>query len=175
MNIDTYRSVTIGQFEAALGMMKICLERCPEELWDTHIAQMPFWLVAYHTLCFVDCYLAPSDEAWQPRQTEGNGIGPGGLHPKGRAELEDEFPSRRFERGELLAYVEICRTRLHEAMAAETAESLAGPSGFAWVKTSRAELHLYNLRHAAHHVGALSAFLHRHNVGVSWVFSGFTR
>jgi hypothetical protein len=98
---ESFCDVVRGQLEAALSMLAECLERCPREQWDAPVAKYPFWLAAYHTLCFVDVYLSRDDAAWQP-QTQGPG---GSLHPRGRAELDAEHPSRRFERDELLAYV----------------------------------------------------------------------
>src|SRR5262245_1823988 len=112
---DLLKPILLSQFEAALAMLKECIEKCPAAWWDgpapTHtIAKYPFWHVAYHTLCFVDCYLSPSDEAFELR------TGPDGLHPAGKAELEDEYPSRMFTQAELLRYVEICHAKLHATL-----------------------------------------------------------
>ncbi|MBK9127412.1 MAG: DinB family protein [Phycisphaerales bacterium] len=167
--IEQFKQIVVGQIEAGLSMLAECIHRCPPEHWDAPVAKYPFWQVAYHTLCFVDVYLSPSDSAWQP-QTTGPG---GGLHPRGRAELEAEYPSRRFDRSELLDYVTLCRRKLHDALAAETAESLSGASGFAYRRFSRAELHLYNLRHLQHHAGQLTALLHRIGLGTRWAQSGW--
>ena len=51
----------------------------------------------------------------------------------------------------LLNYVELCREKARRSLAAETAESLAGESGFWWYKITRAEFHLNNIRHLQHH------------------------
>lgn len=162
-------NVLASQMRAALEMLKTCITHCPDDHWDTPIAKYPFWQVAYHTLCFVDVYLSPSDTAWAPMLDTPERPG---LHPRGRAELEEEYPSRRFARDELLAYAEICHEKITRTFAAETAETLAGPSGFPRLTFTRAELHLYNLRHIQHHAGALAAFLHREGGSVKWVRSG---
>jgi hypothetical protein len=168
--LDQFRLILISQFEAGLSMLNLCLTRCPDEQWDTLIAKYPFWQVAYHALCFVDLYLSPSESAWQPRTEPG---GNGGLHPKGGLELQEEYPSRRFERDELTHYVTLCRDKAHAIINAETPASLAGESGFAWLPFSRAELHLYNLRHLQHHTGQLGACLHRLGISADWVRSGW--
>lgn len=155
-----FTQVVTSQLEAAVAMLAGCANRCPDELWDQPIAKYPFWQVAYHALCFADCYLATSDAAWQPHPT---------LHPAGRAELSEECPSRRFTRDELVRYAELCRLKIGQALTADTTETLAGPSGFPWLPFSRAELHLYNLRHAQHHAGQLTAFLHRHDINAPWI------
>jgi len=160
---DHLKHIIIAQFEAALSMLNDCLQGCPPEHWDTPIAKYPFWQVAYHTLCFVDCYLAPDNAAWKPDPT---------FHPAGRAELDEEYPSRRFTQPELLEYLAICREKLGDALAAETRTSLEGPSGFSHLPFSRAELHLYNIRHVQHHTGQLGAFLRRAGVDTMWVKTG---
>lgn len=187
------KPILLGQFEAALAMLRECIEQCPAEYWDgpapKHaIAKYPFWMVAYHTLCFVDCYLSPDNGAFQRVLDQGPrrpspGSEPVDLHPRGVQELEDEYPSRTFSRAELLAYVSICHRKLIDALgdgpASESAEMLAGPSGFAWLALSRAELHLYNIRHVQHHTGQLGAFLRRVNPALQaqssfrWVKTGW--
>jgi len=165
MNVQLQKIVS-SQIEAALQMMQECISKCPAAQWEAPVGRYPFWLVAYHALCYVDVYLSNSNESWEPE------TGPTGLHPKGVEELSEEYPSRRFEQPELLRYIEECRDKLRTAMAAETDASLAGPSGFPRHTFSRAELHIYNLRHLAHHGGQLSAFLRRVGVETAWVKSG---
>ena len=139
------------QYEAALSMLDECLRRCPPEHWDGQIARYAFWHVAYHTLCFLDLYLTPNEKDFQPRA----------IHPAGWKEYDDEYPSRRFEKTELLDYVAICRQKVRDALAAETREALEGPAGHSRRNFSRGELHIYNIRHVQHHAGQLSAYLRR--------------
>lgn len=167
------------QFDAALCMLDECIRACPEAQWDAPVAKYTFWQVAYHTLCFTDFYLSQSEAAFRARIGEGQGGAPGGggLHPKGMAELDDEYPSRRFVKAELEEYATICRGKSAEAFAAETDESLAGPSGFSRLPFSRAELHIYSTRHIQHHAGQLAAVLRRAGVvgevELRWVRSGW--
>ncbi|HEV2282495.1 MAG TPA: DinB family protein [bacterium] len=149
--IDYVRNILSGQFEAALAMLNEAMERCPEQRWDGKIAKYPFWHVAYHTLCFVDLYLSPSEEAFEPRD----------LHPRGLEEFDAEFPSRRFGQRELIAYTAICRQKAADTLAFETFETLQRGSGFPWLPFTRGELHIYNIRHIQHHAGQLGAFLRR--------------
>lgn len=162
-----------SQFLAAISMLAECVEKCPDEHWDgkppSVVGEQPFWMVAYHTLCFVDCYLATSNQRFEAEINERKP----GFHPAGMKELSEEFPSRRFERDELRRYVAFCRERITAVLAAETDATLASPSGFYWLDFSRAELHLYNLRHLAHHAGQLTAFLRRMGVETRWVKAGW--
>ncbi|MGH7133140.1 MAG: DinB family protein [Phycisphaerales bacterium] len=167
MRTDFFICVTGAQFDAGLWMLDEILQSCPDAQWDASVGKYPFWHVAYHVLCFVDVYATVDNDAWIPDQR------PDGMHPLGRVELDEEYPSRRFERGEMVAYLQRCRELIRAALAAETEASLAGPSGFAHLPFSRAELHLYNLRHLQHHTGQLSAVLRRVGVDTRWRKSGW--
>ena len=148
--IDYVKQILVGQFEASLAMLNNCVKACPEEHWEGKIANGTFRWVAYHTLFFTDLYLSPSEGAFEIRD----------LHHRGGDEREP-VAAAGLSKDDTLAYVEICRQKILDAIAAETAESLAGPSGFSWRTFSRGELHIYNLRHVQHHTGQLSAYLRR--------------
>lgn len=164
--IDHVKQILARQFEAALCMFSDCVEKCPAAQWDAPIAKYPFWQVAYHTLCFVDLYLSPDEATFEPRPA---------FHPAGLRELDNEYPSRRFQRDEIRAYLAICRSKARERFTAETVESLQGPSGFPGRPATRGELHLYNLRHLQHHIGQLAAALRRADPSIDprWVGSGW--
>jgi hypothetical protein len=165
--LDQFKHITAAQFEASLSMLNECIQQCPSDHWDGLIAKYPFWMVAYHTLCFADFYLSPSESQFHPQQT------PDGLHPRGMNELNDEYPSRRFSQTELLGYITICRRKLREALDTETPQTLAGESGFPRLKFSRAELYLHNMRHVQHHTGQLGAYLRRAGVDTRWTFTSW--
>ena len=81
---DHRKHILLAQLQAALAMLKECLEKCPPAHWDEKIANYTFGQVAYHTLCFLDLYLSHDDASCKPCQ---NPRAPGGgLHPTGRAE-----------------------------------------------------------------------------------------
>jgi hypothetical protein len=154
----------LGQYEAALAMLRHCIRSCPEDQWDLPIAKYPFWLVAYHTLYCTDGYLMASEHDWKPHAV---------FQPGGMVDIDAEYPTKRFTQAELLAYVEHCHDRARAVLGSETNQTLEGPSGFARLKFSRAELHLYNLRHIQHHTGQLGAALGRQKIGSPWVKSGW--
>ncbi len=160
------KHVILSQFDASLLMLRDCIKRCPDAHWGMPIGKYPFWQVAYHTLCFGEWYLAKDGAKWKPDER------PKGRHPKGMAELRDEYPSRAFSKKELLAYVNDCRKSLAAQVKSETPRSLAGPGGSTWLKVSRAELYVYNLRHIQHHVGQLSAALRRVDERPRWISVG---
>jgi hypothetical protein len=148
--IDLFKQILTGQFEASLAMLNACIAACPEEHWEGKIANGPFRWVAYHTLFFADFYLSPSENAFEL----------GDLHQCGGDERGEEA-SPGLCKADTLAYVPFCHQKMLDTIAAETAESLAGPSGFSYRKFSRGELHIYNIRHIQHHTGQMSAYLRR--------------
>lgn len=172
MDTPTFIKLVRSQFDASLWMLHDVIELCPTSAWDAPVGKYPFWHVAYHVLCFVDVYAAVNNDAWIPDMRSD------GLHPLGRTELDEEYPSRRFEQHELLAYALKGRTIVHAALDRETTTSLAGPSGFPWLPFTRAELHLYSIRHIQHHTGQLSAVLRKSGVqesAIRWRKSGWDR
>jgi hypothetical protein len=167
--MDYIQTILTGQFEAALCMLDHCIRACPPEHWDGKIATRTFRSVVYHTLFWVDLYLSPGDEdAFVLRE----------FHHRGGDEREPVV-CRGLSKDETLDYVSICRQKMLGTLAAETAKSLQGPSGFSCRKITRGELHLYNLRHVQHHAGQLSAYLRRVNPALSddeilpWIGSGW--
>ncbi len=166
--IDYVKQILTGQFEASLAMLKACIQACPEQHWEGKIANGTFRWVAYHTLFFLDLYLSPSADAFELRD----------LHRRGGDEREP-VQCVGLSKAETLAYVEVCRQKIADALAAETSESLQGPSGIPWYKISRGELHLCNIRHLQHHAGQLSAYLRRVDVAcqdqraLPWVKTGW--
>lgn len=166
--LDYFKQIVTAQFEAALCMMHRCISACPEEHWEGKIANDTFRQVAYHTLFFVDLYLAPNEVDFQMRD----------LNHRGGDERGPTL-SPGLSKEDTLAYLAICREKMLVTLAAETSESLQGPCGFSWRKFSRGELHIYNIRHVQHHTGQLSAFLRRvdsklaDHKALPWVGSGW--
>ena len=117
--IEYVKTILTGQFEAALCMMDHSIRTCPPEHWEGKIANDTFRQVAYHTLFWLDLYLTPGEDRFVLRD----------LHYRGGDEREPVV-SPGLAKDETLAYVPICRQKLLETLAAETAESLQGPCGF---------------------------------------------
>jgi hypothetical protein len=144
------KRILTAQYEGSLAMLNRCIEACPPEHWEGKIAQGTFRWVAYHTLFFTDLYLSPSNELFELRD----------LHSSGGDERgPDATPG--LSKDDTLAYMPLCRQKVYDSLAAETEESLAGPSGFFWYEITRGEMHLVNIRHIQHHTGQLSAYLRR--------------
>jgi hypothetical protein len=166
--IDYVKQMLSGEFEAALSMLNACIEACPEQNWEDKIANGTFRWVTYHALFFLDLYLSPSEHEFKRRD----------FHIRGGDEREDRL-CEGLGKQETLAYMPICRQKMLESIAAETPESLAGPSGFSWYPITRGEFHVNNIRHVQHHTGQLSAHLRRigvaeaNNRSLPWIGAGW--
>ena len=168
--IEEFRELIAKQYAASLGTLHLCIERCPDELWNTPVGRHPICRVAFHTLFFTDYYLGPNEEAlrMQPFHRQ---------RPEffgDYEELQHREPVGLYERTPVEEYMQHCREKAEEVTAAETEETLLGPSGFPRRKFTRAELHVYSIRHIQHHAVQLSLRL-RLSAGedVPWVGSGW--
>lgn len=168
--IETYRKLIANQYAASLGTLKLSVERCPDDLWNEPVGQQPFCRVAFHTLFFADYYLGPNEDGFRNQAFHRE-------HAEFFADyeqLEEREPVALYERPAIEAYVRHCRDKAATVTAAETEESLRGPSGFPRREFSRAELHVYSIRHIQHHAAQLSLRL-RINTGegIPWIGSGW--
>jgi hypothetical protein len=153
------------QFLAALAMLRTAIEKCPEALWVDAEDLNRYWHIAYHALFYTHFYLQAGEAEFQPWVQHRAGSQYLGRKP-GAAEDAD-LP---YSREEALAYCDFCCA---EIAAKLPLFPLDGDSGFYWLKFSKLELHLYNLRHLQHHTGQLADRLRtRADIGVPWAKSG---
>ena len=143
-------TILLGQYEASLCMLRETLVACPEEQWTGKIAFLRFGEAAYHVLFFTDYYLTQSEAAFELRE----------LNVRGGDERKVVF-SPGLSRAETIEYLDICRKKMQETIAAETQQSLEAPARFERRNFSRGELHIYNIRHVQHHAAQMSAYLRR--------------
>ena len=160
------RTAVGGQYGAALTMMRQCVDRADAQAWRAAVGRSPFWHVAYHALYITDLYLSTGEAAFRPQpfhREDADVLGPPPASEKQVA------PHRPYDKDTLAGYADTCRARAKRAVAEETDDQWAGPSGFDWLPFNRLELHLYNIRHLQHHTGQLTAALRRGGGhGVPW-------
>jgi hypothetical protein len=167
---EILKDLIAHQLEAALCTVNACIDRCPDALWNAPVGNLKFCQVAFHTLFWTDFYLSPNDASFreQPFHQE---------HASFFADYEefaDHEPTRLYDKPAIKTYMQHCRTKLATAIAAETDESLRGPSGFARRTFSRAELHVYSIRHVQHHAAQLSLRLRLDaGVAIPWIGVGW--
>lgn len=166
--IDTLKELLSHQFEATLCTLNFCVARCPDDLWTARVAKWTFCQAAFHTTFFADYYLQPTEDIEpfkrQPYHLEH------AAEFRDYEELEDRPQVLSYEKPFVLNYVQHARRKAQETVARETAEVLAGPSGFSWRKCSRAELHVYNMRHVQHHAAQLTLRLRLDaGIDIPWI------
>ncbi len=168
--LDTFKELIANQFEAAFCMLKTCIDRCSDAAWDAPVANLKFCQVTFHTLFFADFYLGQNADALR-RQPFHRDHEP---FFRDYEELEDRAQVLLYDKPSIKTYLEHCRKKATEVIAAETAESLAGPSGFERRTFSRAELHVLNIRHIQHHNAQLSLRLRiDFQQDIPWIGSGW--
>jgi len=169
--LDQFRRLTVHQYEAAFCTLNACVERCPTALWNERVAAVKFCQVAFHTLFFADYYLGPDEESFrtQPFHRE---------HAAVFGEYEEfapRLPAVLYEKAWIGTYLTHCRRKAAEALATETLSELEGPARFPRRNMSRAELHIYNIRHIQHHSAQLILRLRLDSdVDIPWFGSGWT-
>ena len=168
--LDTYKRLIVGQFEATFCTLKLCIDRCPDASWHEPVVNYKYCQAMFHALFYGDLYLGLNVAALRQQS----------FHQEHKElfgdyeELEDRLPASVYEKNQLLTYVQHCRNKSSEVMASETVETLNEVSGFEWLPFSRAEVHVYNIRHLQHHAAQLSMRLRiDHGEDVPWVKTGW--
>lgn len=151
--LDTLKELLTHQYDASLSMLNLSIFRCPDAIWNQRIANWKFCQAAFHVTFFADVYLQPSDDVAALKQQ------PFHLDHKSDfrdyEELEDREQVLLYEKAFVLKYLQHVRRKAKETIMRESAEVLTGPSGFRRRNCSRAELHVYNIRHIQHHAAQL--------------------
>ncbi|MGH7176585.1 MAG: hypothetical protein ACREJC_04325 [Tepidisphaeraceae bacterium] len=166
--LDTLKELLAHQYEASLSTVNLCVARCPDAIWNQPVAKWMYCQAAFHVVFFADLYLQPSDDVEALKRQ------PFHLEQKDAfrdyEELEDRPQVLRYDKPFVLSYMQHVRRKAQQTIAGESADVLAGPSGFSWRKCSRAELHVYNIRHIQHHSAQLSLRLRQDtDIDIPWV------
>jgi hypothetical protein len=170
--LDVFKQLITNQFEATLCTLDACVEACPDTAWNGPVVNLKFCQVAFHTLFFTDYYLGVTEEPFRQQA----------FHRQHAAvfrdyeELEPREQVLSYEKPWIKIYAQFCREKAVDVMKSETAESLAAPSRFPNKPFTRAEHHVYNIRHIQHHAAQLSMRLRLDSqIDIRWVRSGWNR
>ena len=165
-----YQSLIADQFAAALRMLGDAVAKCPDALWHEPVADWKFCQVAFHAVFYADVYLGSTLDSLQTQAFHRE-------HAATFADYEDLQPlppQATYEKPFIEKYLQHCRAKAMAVVPAETTDSLAHRPGFDWLDFSRAEVHVYNIRHIHHHAAQLSLHLRtKTGDGVAWQSSGW--
>ena len=163
------KSVLISQFHAGLKMLRLCIEQCPDALWNDPADQNRFWHVAYHALFYVHLYISHTEDdfkPWSGHRMEYNFMGALPWPPHSPPIIGEPYTQ-----AEVLQYLEVVWAVVAEKLAEADLDSPV--SGFDWLPFGKLELQLYSLRHLQQHTGELMERLGRvAHIEVDWVGRG---
>jgi hypothetical protein len=167
--IALFKELITNQYQASLATAANCIEHCPYSHWNLPVARYPFSQSVFHTLFYADYYLETAAERVQVQL----------FHRENRElfadyeQLKDIEPTEVYTREQLRTYRQFCQKKVIGSLEVETVESLAAPAQFPRKNFSRAELHVYNIRHIQHHAAQLILRLRLDtDVDVPWYRSG---
>ena len=137
------------QFGGAIDMLENGIRACPEALWSDRGRHPQVWAMVFHTLFFLDYYLADDYEGFAPPQ------------PFGLTELDPAgiLPERVYTKAEMQDYLEHGRAKARALLERIDLAGLDAPRKFGSVDGSVLEALLYNMRHVQHHTAQLYLIL----------------
>lgn len=156
------KDAVISQFLAALEMLKLAINNCPDLLWNNPKNKNKFWHIAYHALFYTHLYLQVTErdfKAWYKHRDQYHRMD----HGEGMPDILEPYTQ-----DEILSYIEFC---VQEVRAKMPLLDLDGKSsGFSWLPFGKLELQIYNIRHLQHHTAELMERLGEEaNISIDWV------
>lgn len=168
---ELVKQTLLGQYEAALTMLKLRVEACPDEYWETPVGEGTIRQDAYHVLFWTNYYLLDSEDAFVPNEY----IERGG----------DEFQptiSEGLTKTDTLAFIDFTHQHIIDSLrntSEASIQEICFPTVFRRKPFTRLELHLYNMRHLQHHTAQMSLAIRKvsdaNGLGLKlpWVGSGW--
>lgn len=155
------KTILWQQFGAAIDMLADAISMCPNHLWTAALWDDPdgegygqFWFVAYHTLFWLDLYLAGYSEGFTPPAPFVRGV----------------LPDKPYTKDQIRTYLDQCRRKCRSTIERLTDEKAHQHCTFEWIEASYLEMQLYSMRHVQEHAGQLNLVLSQHGVsGQDWV------
>lgn len=149
------------QFGAAIDTLDAAINTCPDSLWtatlwdDTEDARYgQFWYIAYHTLSWLDLFLAGSGEGFAPPAPF----------------IRGALPQAPYTKADVSAYLQHGRRKCRATIDALTDERARQVCTFSWMQPTFLELQFYNLRHVQEHAAHLNLFLGGQGLAVTdWI------
>ena len=149
--IEDWKKMIWLQFGASIDMLENAIVACPESVWGDLSSPTEFWYLAYHTLFFLDYYLADTSKEFAPPEP----FTLSELDPSGK------YPDRVYTKEELLTYLRFGRARCKKVIASLTEERAFQPCGFERRPLTVVELLLYSMRHVQHHAAQMNLILRK--------------
>jgi hypothetical protein len=157
----TLKALLWDQFGAAIDMLDDALRLCPDGLWTTTVWKDSddarygqFWFIAYHTVFWLDLYLAGYSDGFKPPSPF----------------IRGKLPDAPYAKDAVRAYLHGCRQKCQSIIEGLTDERASQTCTFSWIEASYLEMQLYSMRHVQEHAAQLNLVLGHHDVeGLDWV------
>jgi hypothetical protein len=150
-------------------MLRECIEKCPQSVWDDVAHKNTYWQIAYHALYFTHLYLQPRSDDFVPWSEHQSDVqNPDGL--AGPTDPNSSLPliPEPYTKAQVLAYCLFCDGMVDTAV--DALDLGLEDSGFHWYPIPKLEHQLVNIRHLQHHVAQLADRLRNEaDVGINWV------
>lgn len=149
------------QFGAAIDMLDDAINLCPDRLWNAVLWKDPederygqFWFVAYHTVFWLDLYLAGYSKGFTPPVPF----------------IRGKLPEQPYTKEQVRGYLSQSRQKCQATIEGLTDEKAHQRCTFDWIEASYLEMQLYSIRHVQEHAAQLNLLLGQHNVpGIDWI------
>jgi hypothetical protein len=154
------RDALIGQYHAALRMLRQCVELCPDELWVSGPFPREFGKIAYHAAFYGHLYMGQSVAVMRTIPE----------HSDAARELyeEDAEPVEILSRQVVMDYIDQIREQVDATILALDLET--SDSGFEWYgRFNKLEHVILSIRHIQGHVGQLSERLMAAGIETDWI------
>lgn len=149
-------------YHAGLRMLRQAVELCPDELWSEGTHPRTFWRIAYHAAFYTHLYLGQNEQAFKPWQHHRRDV------PALWGDPAEESP---YSREQILDYIDHVSARVDRTV--DELDLETEDTGFDWyVKPTKLDHQIMNIRHLQGHVGQLSEILMSHGIDLDWVAIG---
>jgi hypothetical protein len=161
VKVELFVDICRTGYRAVLEMAAQAIELCTDELWVERTDEPAFWQQAYHALMYIDFYGGESPDAFRPPE-----------FAQDKAEDLGLVPTVAPTKAQVRLYLRQVGSRIETTLDGSSAAQLEGTNAFGWTGPTAAHRHIYNIRHAQHHVGRLNSILARRaGRAASWVIA----
>lgn len=140
-------------------MLRLTVERCPDEIWVSGQHPRTYWRIAFHAIFFTHLYLQPNEAAFRRWEKH-----------RDNTDVLWETPDivEPYSRADILGYIDEVRAGVDATVDALDLDS--DETGFSWYPNmGKLDHQMMNIRHLQGHVGQLSEILMAHGIDTDWI------
>jgi hypothetical protein len=152
------------QLGGSLEMLQVAIETAHDEMWDHKSDDPRFWRICAHVVFYIDFYFSTfKPNAVNIPETYRH---PDFLLKYAETRLED-IEDAVVTKEDMIRFLDVSRSNLRSYFDNNISTQLSERSGFEWLKMTKGELLLYNMRHIMEHTAILNQILKKHGLKAS--------